>query len=268
MISVQRMWVLKRRRSHKALLPAPRTARTRCRTRMTHDALVHSLSLRMGGVLGIHGHAHLHLHLHHGCHLAQLPLSVKGILVGHGERILLSWMWRCALLLSLRSRAFRRGYATWLDLYLLHRLQLVECKVLEERRPGGMSGENAQHLLSGIREQLLCIARVCDWLPFLGVVQPDMTQICVRDVANEYPSHFEYTLPFVRCPYGAASGVVNRRQHFSHATKVSARIDTEEQVNRTSTSTVLERLVEPLVARIGGAPYLVLQGFMDVIFGV
>lgn len=113
--------VLKPRRSHKALLPVVRAARSR--TRMTHDALMHSLSLRMGSVLRIHRHAHLHLHLHHGSHLI-----VKGVLVRHGEWVLLSWVRRRAvlLLLRLRSRTLGSGYGTWLNLYFLHGLQLLK----------------------------------------------------------------------------------------------------------------------------------------------
>ena len=50
-------------------------------------------------------------------------------------------------------------------------------------------------------------------------LESDMAKIGVRNVADEDPSHFEYTLPFVGSPHGAAAGVV-------HLTTRSTRGDT------------------------------------------
>ena len=73
-----------------------------------------------------------------------------------------------------------------------------------------------------------------------------MSQVKIRDIANEDPSHFEYTFPFIRSPYRATSRVINliriwsqqnkvpaarityRCQHFRHPTEMATGIYAEE----------------------------------------
>ena len=87
--------------------------------------------------------------------------------------------------------------------------------------------EDAQHLLSSIRKQLLRITGVRNRLPFLRVansqsvsyhgcnikcidaLEADVTQAGVGNVTDKDPSNFEDTLPLVGSPDSAALGVVN-----------------------------------------------------------
>lgn len=104
---------------------------------------------------------------------------------------------------------------------------LIIEEVLQQRRPGRMSEENAQHLVASLNRQLLCVARVGNGLLLLRVSetngqtkhgvsvqrnnirQADVAQNTVRDVLDEYPFDLEHALPFVLCPDCATSGVVN-----------------------------------------------------------
>ena len=49
-----------------------------------------------------------------------------------------------------------------------------------------------------------------------------MTQLGVWNVPNEDPLDAEDTLPLIRSPDGAASRVIDRCQHLSHAAEVTA----------------------------------------------
>ena len=91
--------------------------------------------------------------------------------------------------------------------------------------------EDAQHLLSSIRKQLLRITGVRNRLPFLrvansqsvsyhgrnikciDVLEADVTQAGVGNVTDKDPSHLEDTFPLVRRPHGAAPRVVNLKQY-------------------------------------------------------
>ena len=93
-----------------------------------------------------------------------------------------------------------------------------------------MGVEDAQHLLSSIRKQLLRITGVRNRLPFLRVansqsvsyhgcnikcidaLEADVTQAGVGNVTDKDPSHLEDTFPLVRRPHGAAPRVVNLKQ--------------------------------------------------------
>lgn len=48
-----------------------------------------------------------------------------------------------------------------------------------------------------------------------------MAQSGIRNIANEYPSHFEDSFPFILRPDGTASRIVHRRQHLCHAAEVT-----------------------------------------------
>ena len=96
-----------------------------------------------------------------------------------------------------------------------------------------------------------------------------MTQVCVRNVANEDPPDLEHAFPLIRCPDSTAPCVVDllKRElsqinlpvsesvtdgshHLSDSTKMAARIDTEEQVNRSPSSGVLESFIQTFVPGI------------------
>jgi hypothetical protein len=40
-------------------------------------------------------------------------------------------------------------------------------------------------------------------------LQFDVAEVDVWNIANKDPAYFEYTFPFVRCPYGTTPSVVN-----------------------------------------------------------
>lgn len=142
----------------------------------------------------------------------------------------------------------------------------------------------------------------------MNVLQSNMAQARVGNVANEDPSNLEDTLPLIRCPDGAAAtvidlterGLVNKeeqnksftysRQHLGHATEVAAIrskqrnsrekrrwgmqttrlpcVHTEKEIYRPPACVLLERLVQPLVPRIRGAPDLIFERLVDVILRV
>ena len=49
---------------------------------------------------------------------------------------------------------------------------------------------------------------------------------------------------------------------------MTARIDTEKQINGTAPGGFFERLIQTLVSRVSGAPDLILERFVNVIFRV
>lgn len=223
--------------------------------------------------------------------------------VRHCIRVL---QWRgCAGLGALRTRTRLWRLLLRLLLLLLHRLEFVEGKVLQERGTCRMSEENAEHFVPGFREQFLRITRVGHWLAFLGVtkgfcgqyeglenshiindtLESNVPQHCIGDIPHENPSDLENTFPLIRCPDSTAPRIVDRSQHFGHATEMttnfprqphfdslraacSPSVNAKEEVNRSTPSTLLERFVEPLVTRIGGAPDLVLETLVYVILSV
>ena len=56
-------------------------------------------------------------------------------------------------------------------LLLLHRLELIECEVLQERGTCRVRKENAEHFVPSFWEQFLRITRVSHSLAFLGVTR-------------------------------------------------------------------------------------------------
>ena len=68
-----------------------------------------------------------------------------------------------------RRRARRDADAMLHLCLLLQRLELVECKVLQQRRARLVCEEDAEHLVSSIRQELLRVARVGDGLALLRV---------------------------------------------------------------------------------------------------
>ena len=65
---------------------------------------------------------------------------------------------------------------------------------------------------------------------------------------------------------GSGVAVVHTAQHFGHATKVSRTVDRKEQENGALIILGLEGRVQPFVAVICGAPDLVFDTTMNVIF--
>jgi hypothetical protein len=41
------------------------------------------------------------------------------------------------------------------------------------------------------------------------LLETDVTEVCVWNISDKDPPDLEDSLPFVRCPYGAATRVVN-----------------------------------------------------------
>ena len=90
-----------------------------------------------------------------------------------------------------------------------------------------MGVEDAQHLLSSIRKQLLRITGVrhrfaflrvatspsvyhgCNMENRIDVLEADVTQAGVGNVTDKDPSHLEDTFPLVRRPHCAAPSIVD-----------------------------------------------------------
>jgi len=54
----------------------------------------------------------------------------------------------------------------------------------------------------------------------------------------------------------------------AHNVEKPPRVHTEEEVDRTSSSCLFKCLIEPLISRIGGTPYLILERLLDIIFSI
>lgn len=116
-------------------------------------------------------------------------------------------------------------------------------------------------------------------------LESNVPQYCIGYIPHENPSDLENTFPLIRRPDGTAPRIVDRSQHFGHAAEMTTKfplqshldslriacspsINAKEQVNRSTPSTLLERFVEPLVTRVGGAPDFVLETLVYIILGV
>lgn len=54
----------------------------------------------------------------------------------------------------------------------------------------------------------------------------------------------------------------------AHNIEKLPRVHTKEEVDRTSSSSLFECLIEPLISRIGGAPYFILERLLYIIFSI
>lgn len=164
---------------------------------------------------------------------------------------------------------------------------LVESEILKKGRPRWVSMEDTKHLLASFRKQFLSITRIRNGLTLLSIavnrfskkpkgrenrdenpLQSDMAKRSIGNIPDENPPNFEHTLPLVGCPNGTAPRVIDRSQHLGHTTEVSTGINTEEQVDRPTLRGFLECFVKTLVSRIGGAPDLIFERFVNIIFRV
>jgi len=81
-----------------------------------------------------------------------------------------------------------------------------------------------------------------------------MTELAVGNVFHIDPLDLELAFKLVLHPNTSAAVVVDRRQQFCYAAKVTGAVDREEEIER---ALVIERPVsgvEPLVAVVGGTP--------------
>lgn len=122
--------------------------------------------------------------------------------------------------------------------------------------------------MSGFWQELLRIPRVCDGLSLLCVVQTDVSQNSIGNVAHENPADLEDSFPFIRSPDGTASSIIHGSKHLGHATEVATGVDAKKKVDWAAPSTLFECLVQPLISRIGRAPDLVFERLVDIILGI
>jgi len=141
--------------TRRSAIPIVRAHR-RCRTRASHHALYNARSRCVA------------TRLHHGRHHARVRRRMR---VRHGVRVLLALQRRSHS--GLGTLCPRTGLlGLLLDLLLLlHRLELIECEVLQERGTCRVRKENAEHFVPSFREQFLRITRVSHRLAFLGVTR-------------------------------------------------------------------------------------------------
>lgn len=50
--------------------------------------------------------------------------------------------------------------------------------------------------------------------------------------------------------------------------RAAPRVHTKEEIDRSPPGCLLESLIEPLVSRIGGAPYLIFERLLYVVFSI
>ena len=85
--------------------------------------------------------------------------------------------------------------------------------VLQERGPRLVRVEDFEHLDPRLGEELLGVPAVCDGLPLLGVVEPDVPQSLVGNVLDKDPSQSEHALPLVLRPHRRRRVVVDLGKH-------------------------------------------------------
>jgi len=88
--------------------------------------------------------------------LTSLELTLRRRAEGSGRKLRCVENWR-------RTRSTR--------LHLLHRLELVECEILEEGGASWVAVEDPEHLLAGIGEEFLGVPRIGDGLALLGITR-------------------------------------------------------------------------------------------------
>lgn len=145
---------------------------------------------------------------------------------------------------------------------------LVVREVVEDRRCVLEAVDDLHHLNPVAVGNLLRVARVRHRL-VLVVLQPDMAQLRVGHVLDVNPLDAERALPLVLRPDARIGIVVDRRYHLSDAAKVARAVDREEQVDDAALLFAFaERLIQSLVAVLGGAPNLVFDAAMNVVLRV
>ena len=126
--------------------------------------------------------------------------------------------------------------------------------------------EDLEHHFALLWRDLLRVPGVGHGLTLI-IFQANVTQLRIRHILHINPLNLELAFELVLDPDGGSGvAVVHTAQHFSHATKMSRAVDREEQEDGALPILGLEGRVQPFVAVICGAPDLVFDTSMDVIF--
>lgn len=145
---------------------------------------------------------------------------------------------------------------------------LVVREVIEDRRRVLEAMNDFHHLNSVTVGNFLRVTRVCHRL-VLVVLQANMTQLRIGNILNVDPLHAERALPLVLRPNARVGIVVDRRDHLSDTAEMSAAVDRKEEVNDAGVLfAVTECLIQSLVAVLRGAPNLVFDAAVNVVFRV
>lgn len=145
---------------------------------------------------------------------------------------------------------------------------LVEINVVEDGGGVRVRVNDLHDLLTLRIVHLLGVTRMRHRL-VLVVLQPNVTQLCVRHILDVHPFEREFALPLVLMPNGRHRIVVNGAGHLSDAAKVAGSVHREQQKDFGAvTLCVAERLIQPLVTVLGGAPDAVLDAAMDVVLRI
>lgn len=128
--------------------------------------------------------------------------------------------------------------------------------------------DDFHHLNTVSVGDFLGVTRVRDRLVFI-ILQANMSQLRVGHVFYINPLNAERALPLILRPNTRVGIIIDLRYHLSHATEVTGAVNRKEQVdNAVLLLTFSECLVQSLVAMLRGAPNLILDTAMDVIFRI
>ena len=127
---------------------------------------------------------------------------------------------------------------------------------------------HVKHEDAFVWRNFLRVAGVGHWL-VLVVLQPDVTQLAVRNVLDVDPADSELALPLVvLCPDAGRRLEVDGWRHLRNAAEVSTAVDAEEEVDLPGTLSLTVRCVQSLVAILRAAPDAVLYRPMNVLLRV
>ena len=65
----------------------------------------------------------------------------------------------------------------------------------------------------------------------------------VRNIAHKDPSNLEYSFPFIGCPDSTTACVIDGRHHLGHTAEVARSINTEKEVDRASSGSLFKCLI-------------------------
>ena len=105
------------------------------------------------------------------------------------------------------------------------------------------------------------------WL-VLVVLKTDVAQLPIWDILDIDPFDRKLSLPLLLCKNASHHMEVHVRCHLSNSTKMAATIHTEEQVNVSFSVLLAVGLVQSTVPVLSASPDTVLNGTVDVVFGV
>lgn len=121
------------------------------------------------------------------------------------------------------------GGARCLTLILLGLPTLIMPEIVKDACRVTVGMQDSQHRDSLRVWDFLRVPRIGHRLVLI-VLELNMSQLHVRNILHVYPTYAKLTLPLVLRPDTTVALIINRRDHLSHAAKVTRAVYREEQI--------------------------------------